>query len=88
MLSATISGSSRGDVANRADYLSPRQQALRERIEALYKDLDEDARKALFERMKKDLNPSQYRNLYTMPLNDYQKKLVAYLEQLETANAG
>lgn len=38
--------------------------------------------------MKKDLNPSQYRNLYTMTLNDYQKKLVAYLENLETANVG
>jgi hypothetical protein len=38
--------------------------------------------------MKKDLNPSQYRNLYTMTLSDYQKELVAYLEQLETANAG
>jgi hypothetical protein len=72
-----------GDVANRASYLSPRQRALRERIEALFMNLDEDARKALFERMKKDLNPSQYRNLYTMTLDDYQKKLVAYLEKID-----
>jgi hypothetical protein len=72
-----------GDKANRASYLSPRQQIVRERIEALFKGLDQDARKALFERMKKDLNPSQYRNLYKTTLNDYQKKLLAYLEKLE-----
>ena len=76
-----------GDATNRASYLSPRQQALGKRIEALFKDLDKASRKALFERMKKDLNPSQYRNLYKMTLNDYQKQLVAYLEKLETVNA-
>ncbi len=72
-----------GDKANRASYLSPRQQVLRERINALFKVLDQNARKTLFKQMQKDLNPSQYRNLYKMTLNDYRKMLVAYLDKLE-----
>jgi hypothetical protein len=52
------------EVANRADYLSPRQDALRERIEALFKGLDRDRHEALFKQMQQALNPSQYRNLH------------------------
>lgn len=76
-----------GDQPNRASYLSPRQDVLRKRIEAQFRSLDKNDRKVLFERMKAELNPSQYRNLYTMSLADYQKKLLACLEKLETQNA-
>ena len=76
-----------GDQANRASYLSPRQDVLRKRIEAQFRSLDKNARKVLFEQMKEELNPSQYRNLYKMSLADYQKKLLACLDKLETPNA-
>lgn len=84
-LQATRMHSDRG--ANAAGYLSPRQQALRERIEALFEGLDQAGRKELFKQMQTDLNPSRYRNLYTMTLTEYQKELAAYLEKLEAKEA-
>jgi len=77
-----------GDVANRASYLSPRQQALRERIDALFEGLDQNGRKELFKQMQTDLNPSEYRNLYRTSLDDYHRKLVAYLARLEAQERG
>jgi hypothetical protein len=70
-------------VADRDAWLSPRQQPLCERIDALFKDLARDSHEALFKQMRQDLNPSQYRNLYTMNLAEYQTMLLGYLEKLE-----
>jgi hypothetical protein len=70
------------DVANRASFLSPRQDALRERIEALFEGLDRDQHQALLKKMQQDLNPSQYRNLCKMTLTDYHEMLIGYLEKL------
>ena len=73
-----------GDEPNRASYLSPRQKVLHARITALYRSLDEQGGKSLFARMKEELNPSQYRNLYEASLNEYHQNLVAFLDKMES----
>lgn len=72
-----------GDNENAASYLSPQQKVIHGRINALFRQLDEQGQKDLFARMKEELNPSQYRNLYKGSLNEYHEKLLAFLDKLE-----
>lgn len=71
------------DNENAASDLSPRQRVVHGRINALFRQLDEQGQKDLFARMKDELNPSQYRNLYICSLNEYHEKLLAFLDKME-----
>jgi TolA-binding protein len=68
--------------------LSPWQKLLRERINALFGKLDNNGRKTLFERMRSELNPTRYRNLYQESLADYQTKLTTFLVKNEAGDSG
>ena len=68
--------------------LSPRQKLLRDRINALFGKLDKNGRKTLFERMRSELNPTRYRNLYQESLADYQTKLTTFLVKNEAGDSG
>lgn len=72
-----------GDSDNRVSYLSPRQKALGNRINALFKDLGKNESGALFKKLQQELNPSKYRNLYQQTLAEYETTLITSLEKLE-----